>query len=121
MLLMKKKYVVLPLLLVFLSSLLAGCVEEYKTQTVKATVIEKDYDAPKTTYKTVKKNGRKTKKAVRESAEYEVTIQYKGIQKEFEDQSLYNQVKEGQEIKVHYVQGLDKNGKLVTEDIELID
>jgi hypothetical protein len=118
---LKKKVLAVPLSLLFMISVLTGCVEEYKTSTVEATVLEKDYDAPKTTYKTVTQDGKKVKKKKTEPAEYEVTLQYKDIVTEFEDKELYDKVKEGQEIKVLYKEGYDKNGKLVAEHIELID
>lgn len=59
---------------------LAGCVEEYKSSTVEATVIEKDYDAPKTTTKRVKQGDKYVTKKKKHPAEYEVTISYKGIE-----------------------------------------
>ena len=72
--------------LVLLSATLAGCgVEEYKTSTVNATVIEKEYEKKKVTYKKVKRNGVfKTKRKVKPE-EYEVDIQYKDIEKEIDD------------------------------------
>lgn len=118
----KKKYVVFPLLMVLTSSLLVGCVEEYKTTTVEATVIEKEYDPPETSYKTVKKSdGTTTKKKVVKPEEYEVTIQYQDIEREFEDEELYDQVEEGQKIQVEYKEGLDKEGKVITRSIHLVD
>jgi len=117
-----KKTLTLTLALGLSTSFLSGCgVSEYKTQTVDAVVIEKEYDPPETKTKTVTKNGKTTKKKVKEPAEYEVTIQYKNIEREFEDRSLYNQVKEGQTIKVLYKQGLNEEGKVVTENIELLN
>lgn len=104
------------------TSLLVACgVSEYKIQTVEATVIEKEYDPPETKTKTVTKDGVTTKKKVREPAEYEVTIQYKHIEREFEDKKLYDRVKEGQPIKVLYKQGLNEEGEIVTERLELLN
>ncbi|PLS18827.1 hypothetical protein CVD28_00045 [Bacillus sp. M6-12] len=118
---MKKKYWILSILFIFTATVLVGCVEEYKTKTVTATVLEKEYDAPKTTYKTVKENGKNVKKKKTKPEEYEVTLQYKDIVTEFEDKDLYNKVNEGGKVKVLYKEGYDKNGKLVTSYIELID
>lgn len=105
-----------------LSTIILGAcgVSEYKTKTVQATVIEKDYDPPKTETKTVTKNGKKTTKRVKEPAEYEVTIKYKDIEKEIEDKNLYDRVRVGQKINVLYKQGFNDEGKLVTENIELL-
>lgn len=113
------KKVISLLLIVFVFSLLTGCVEEYKRNKVDAVVIEKDYDEAKITYKTVTKNGKTTKKAVREPEEYEVTIKYKDIEKEIEDEDLYNRVEVGDTLLVIYEQGLNKEGKVITESIEL--
>ena len=98
---------------------LTGCVEEYKTQTVKGIVIEKEYDKPEVTYTTKTVDGQKVKKKKVKPEEYEVTIQYKSLEREFEDESLYDRVKEGQEIDIVLKQGFDKKGNLVTESIEL--
>lgn len=115
---MKIKYF---LLAVITAIALAGCAEEYKTQTVDAIVIEKDYDAPKTTKKRVKQNGKYVTKSKKHPAEYDVTVSYNGIEEEFDDKKLYNSVKEGQKIKVTYKTGYDKNGDLVEESLHLID
>ena len=103
------------------SATLAGCVEEYKSSTVEATVIEKDYDAAKTTTKRVKQGDKYVTKKKKHPAEYDVTISYNGIEEEFDNKSLYDRVKEGQKIKVTYKQGYDKEGKVVAEHLELID
>lgn len=100
---------------------LTGCVEEYKSSTVEAVVIEKDYDAPKTTTKKVMQDGKYVTKTKKHRAEYDVTIEYNGIEEEFDNRSLYEQVKEGQKIKVTYKKGYDKEGKLVSEQLQLID
>lgn len=118
---MKSKFGVLSLSVVIMSSLLVGCVEEYKSTTVEAVVIEKDYDAAKTTKKRVKQNGKYVTKTKKHRAEYDVTIQYNGIEEEFDNKNLYNSVKEGQKIKVTYKKGYDKEGKLVFEQLQLID
>lgn len=113
-----KKYG-LKLLIIVLSSLflLVGCVEEYKNTEVNATVIEKDYDKAKTTYRKV--HGKTKKKTT--PAEYDVELQYKDIVVEFDDKELYNKVKVGSKVKVIYKQGYDKNNELVYETLELID
>jgi hypothetical protein len=118
---MKKKYYLFAVLFTFLVAVLAGCVEEYKTKKVTATVVEKEYEAPKITYETVVQNGKKVKKQKYKPAEYEVTIKYKDIEKEFEDKGLYDRVEEGQKIQVLYKEGLNKKGEVVTTDIELIE
>ena len=113
-----KKYG-LKLLIIVLSSLflLVGCAEKYKSTNVNATVIEKDYDKAKTTYKKI--NGKKKKKTT--PAEYDVELKYKDIVVEFDDKELYNKVRVGSKVKVKYVQGYDKNNELVYETLELID
>lgn len=117
---MKKKYLFLSFIFVLITSLLSGCVEEYKSKTVKALVLEKDYDAPKVTYKTITENGKKVKKKKTKPVEYEVTLQYKEIIREFDSKELYQKVEEGKQVNVLYKEGYDENGKLVTKHIELI-
>jgi len=90
-------------------ALLTGCAEEYENTTVEATIVEKDYDAP----------SRLKKK--RKSAEYDVVVKYKDIEKEFDNKELYKKVKVGQKIKVNYKTGYDKDGKLVHESLELLN
>ncbi|MFY0519355.1 hypothetical protein ACOMCU_16230 [Lysinibacillus sp. UGB7] len=114
---MKFKY----LLVVLMVALLTGCVREYKSTTVEAVVIEKDYDAPKTTSKRVMQDGKYVTKTTNHRAEYDVTIEYNGIEEEFDSRSLYDKVKEGQKIKVTYKKGYDKDGNLVAEHLQLID
>ena len=108
------------LTLLLMLAVLTGCVEEYKESTVEAVVIEKDYDPEKTTTKQVKENGVYVTKKTKHPAEYDVTIEYNGIQEEFDSRSLYDRVAEGQKIKVIYKKGYDKEGKLVAEHLELI-
>lgn len=116
---LKRKLPVLVSVVALISVMLTGCVEEYRTTTVQATVIEKEYDPPETTYKTVTVDGKTTKKKQTKPEEYEVTVRYKDIEKEFENEDLYDRVKEGQKINVIYEEGLDKNGKVLTESLEL--
>lgn len=108
------------LTLLLMLAVLTGCVEEYKETTVEAVVVEKDYDAAKTTTKQVKENGVYKTKKTEHPAEYDVTIEYNGIEEEFDSRSFYDSVTEGQKIKVVYKKGYDKEGKLVAEHLELI-
>jgi uncharacterized membrane protein YraQ (UPF0718 family) len=78
---MKNKYYLLAILFTFLVAVLAGCVKEYKTQKVTATVVEKEYDTPKIIYEPVVQNGKKVNIKKYKPAEYEVTIRYKDIEK----------------------------------------
>lgn len=114
-----KKAVLLSIIAMLSLVALTGCVEEYKTKKVKGLVIEKDYDERKVSYTTKTVNGKKVTKKKVEPEEYEVTIKYKSLEREFEDESLYERVKEGQEVDVVLRQGFDKEGELVTETIEL--
>lgn len=92
---------------------LTGCAEYYKEETVDAVVVNKEYDPPKTERKRV--NGKwKTKK---KAEEYEVNIEYNGVQLEIEDEELYNKVKEGDKIKVTYKKGYDEKNNIVSEKL----
>lgn len=103
--------------------LLTGCVESYETKTVEGIIIEKEHDKARTYYKTVTVDGEKKKKRVHEKEEFEVIIQYQDIKKEFEfkDNTFYKEVKIGDSIPLELVTGIDKEGKVVTEDIELME
>jgi len=109
------------ILLLSSSILVTGCVEEYKTETVMATVIEKKINPTKTFYKTVLKNGKKVQQKVNKPTEYEVKVQYKDLEKAFINKKLYYKVNKGELIKVHYLKGLNKKGNVVSEKIKLID
>lgn len=102
---------------------LTGCmVDRWETKTVDALVIDKEYDPPETKYKTVTDaDGNTKKKRVYEPAEYEVTIKYKDIVREYEDKDLYDRVEEGDTIKVYYKEGFNEEGELIRTTIELID
>lgn len=90
---------------------LTGCAEYYKEETVDAVVVSKEYDPSKTERKKV--GGKwKTK---RKAEEYEVNLEYNGIQLEVEDKKLYNRVKEGSKVKVTYKVGYDEKNQVVSE------
>lgn len=116
---MKSKNRVKALLLVSMSLMLFGCVEEYKTTEIQAKVIEKDYDAPETVKKTVTENGKQVVKKSTKPAEYEVTVAYNGVEKEFDNKNLFNSVEEGQTVPMLYKEGFDKKGKLITRALVL--
>jgi len=105
--------------------LLVGCADRYETKTVDAVVIEKDYEAATTEKTTKRVNGRTKTSTKKVPAEYDVVVQYTSgtstVEAEFDNEKLYNRVKEGDTIKVTYKQGFDDNNKLVSEELELID
>jgi hypothetical protein len=113
--------------LLLIVSLLTGCVEKYETEEVTAVVVSKEHDERQVSYKTVKKTvdgkTKSEKKKVVEPEEWEVTLKYKGIETEFEfsNDDLFDTVEIGDEVKVNYVIGLDKEGKVVSTKIDLID
>lgn len=119
---MKKTFLLMATGLVS-SLLLAGCVESYQTTTVQGVVVEKEHEEASIKYKTVTtSDGQTKKKLVREEEEFDVVIQYKEIQKEFEfeDDTFYKKVNVGDKVNVHLVTGHDGEGKVVTQDIDLI-
>lgn len=104
--------------------LLTGCAESYQTTVVKGAIVDKEHDEARTYYKKGKNlEGNATKKLVHEPEEFEVTVQYEDIIEEFEfsNDSYYKTVKIGDEIDINLITGIDKNGKIVTKSIDLID
>lgn len=101
------------IMIMILALTLVGCAEYHKEEIVDATVVNKEYEPPKTERKRV--NGKwKTKK---KAEEYEVNLEYNGVELEVEDKGLYNQVKKGSKVQVTYKVGYDKNGKVVSESL----
>jgi len=115
---MKRK---ITMMLLFAVLMLAGCVESYESKEVEGVVVHKEYDAPTSKKKKTTVNGQTKTKIVREPAEWEVTIKYNDIEQEFEfdDSDFYDSVEEGDTVLLNLVKGLDKNGKVVSERIEL--
>lgn len=119
---MKKSLVMLAL---SATLLLSSCgVESYRRTTVEAKVVDKEHEPSRTTYttttRTVKGKKVKTIQTNIKSEEWEVDIKYDTFKKEFKSYKLYTSVDEGDIIKVTLVEGLDKDGKVVSRDIELI-
>lgn len=100
---------------VFCFVLLTGCVSYTETKKVKATVTEVSYTTSETVYKTANEEIKKKT----HPAKYNVTLQYKGITTKFNRKSLYDKVKEGQQIEVVLEQGYAEDGKLLVEWIRL--
>lgn len=114
----KKALLVLPITLM----LLVGCAETYVQEQVQGTVIEKEYDPSEWTHKTITDiDGEKTKVPVYKEEEYEVTIQYENIIREFEfeDSTFYEQVNVGDTVNITLVKGLDSEGNIVSRSIDL--
>lgn len=111
---MKKTFI---LLTIGLTVLLAGCVEQYVDETVKATVVEKDHD-PATTKKVKKTVDGKVKTTTkRVPAEYDVEVIYQDLELEIDNKKLYNKVKVGDTINVTHSKGLDAEGNIVSEKL----
>ncbi|MFY0516326.1 hypothetical protein ACOMCU_00650 [Lysinibacillus sp. UGB7] len=112
----------LAILLSISSSILLGCVESYQYKDVKGVVMAKEHDPAGYTTKTkIDSEGNTVKKKVYEAEEFEVIIAYGDIEKEFEfeDDRFYNKISIGGEVPLVLEQGLDAEGKIVTQDIEL--
>lgn len=98
---------------------LSGCADRYENHSVLATVVDKDYDAATTKTTTTRKDGKTVRKTKNVPAEYDVTLDYNGLQTEIDSKSLYNRVQKGQKIEVTLHQGYDKEGKIVSQTIKL--
>ena len=108
--------------IVFNLILLSGCAESYEYEDVEGIVIEKEYDAAEMTSKTITDlDGEKIKVPVYKPEEYEVTIQYDTIVKEFEfeDDTFYNTVNVGDSVQLTLTKGLSAEGQIVSRQIDL--
>ncbi|MCR2803644.1 hypothetical protein [Paenibacillus soyae] len=115
---MRSKLMVLAVLLVTLT----GCAERYETTTVEAVVVDKEYDKAEKKTKTYKDSEGKTKtKTEIIPEEWEVTVEYDGIEKEFEfrNDDFYDSVEVGKTVPVELRTGLDKEGKVVSRSLQL--
>lgn len=104
------------------TALLTGCVEEYKTTSVQGEVTHKEHDEAERYYKTITdSDGNKKKKLVTKDEEFEVNIRYKDIEKEFEfdNDDFFDDVRVGDKVPIQLITGYDKDGNIVTQDIEL--
>lgn len=101
---------------------LTGCADRYESKIVDAKVIGKEYDPPEKETKTyTDSSGKKQTKTTTKSEEWEVTVEYNGIQEEFEfsDDVFYESVEVGDTVKVEYTEGLTDEGNVVSRSIDL--
>lgn len=105
-----------------LLAVLTACAARYETKYVNATIIEKEYD-PEETKKTEYKDssGKLQTKTETIPEEWEITVDYNGIQEEFEFSysDFYDSVQVGQLMQVELRTGYDKNDKVVSQTLEL--
>lgn len=66
-------------------------------------------------------DGDYVKKKVYEAEEFEITVHYEGLEREFEfyDDNLFNQVEVGSSIPLILKKGIDAEGNVVSKQIEL--
>lgn len=103
---------------------LSGCAETYEYEDVSGVVVDKEHDpAGYTTKKVMNLDGEYVKKKVYEAEEFEITVHYEGLEREFEfefdDDSLFNQVEVGSSIPLIFKKGIDAEGNVVSKQIEL--
>ena len=111
-------------IVLFLSIMVAGCVEKWENETVVGTVIDMEYDKPSSYTKTVKRaDGTSYRKRVTEAAEWEVTVKYNDIVKEFEfaNDDFFKTVNVGDEVTMELRSGYDKGGSTVTQILDVPD
>lgn len=114
---------IIVLLVTFMCLFLVGCqmiVEEEEIE-VAAVVAEMEYEKsyiqPMLTYDSISK----TAKTIPQyhAARYLVTVTYEDISETFNNQSLYENVKEGEIVEVILVNGYDKEGNLIRQMLKL--
>lgn len=111
-------------LFVSMLAVLTACAARYETKLVNATIIDKEYDEPETKKTTYTDTSGKTQtKTETIPEEWEITVDYNGIQKEFEFgySYVYDSVEVGQVMKVELRTGYDKNDKVVSQTLRLPD
>lgn len=117
---MKLKLIMLVMCVVTLSA----CAESYEYKDVSGVVVDKEHDrAGYTTKRVLNSDGDYVKKKVYNAEEFEITIQYADITREFEfkDSRLFNQVEVGDNIPLVLTSGIDANGNVVSTQIDLKD
>ena len=117
---MKKIIVCMALIAVF-AGILMGCSRIVTEESVEVTavVVDKDYRASYTTYSYVKV-GKVTNMIPNVHTErHYVTVEYEDMTETFEDEELYDSVKEGESITVYLYRGYDENGELVRKELKL--
>ncbi len=102
----------------FICLFLTGCKNvRSEKQTVTATVVTKEYTEAHSDYGyhfDVLK-GKYRWKFKHYPDEYNITIEYKGISKTYDNQSLYDSYKIGDEIEMELTTYYDENNNLITE------
>lgn len=110
------------LIILLVSMFLVGCAETYEYENVLGMVVQKEHDpAGYTTKKVMNLEGEFITKKVYENEEFEITVIFDGVEKEFEfdDDTLFNQVEVGSTLPLVLKKGLDAEGKVVSRNIEL--
>ncbi|OUS75359.1 hypothetical protein B1748_17940 [Paenibacillus sp. MY03] len=109
-------------ILIGLVILLSACSLRYEYTRVSATIIHKEFeDGYYETVNTTDYQGNPTTKQEYVPAEWDITVDYNGIQAEFEftDIEYWNNHQIGQTMKVYLRSGYDEDDKLVTQSLEL--
>jgi hypothetical protein len=107
---------------VTLLAVLTACASRYETTLVDAKIIDKEYDKAETKTKEYKDSAGKIQtKTEKIPEEWEITVDYNGIQKEFEfsNSDFYDSVQVGQTMQVELKTGFDKNDVVVSEALQL--
>lgn len=117
---MKKIIVCIALFVVF-AGILMGCSRIVTEEIVEVTVVvvEKDYRASYTTYTYVKVGQVTNMIPNRHPEKHYVTVEFEDMTETFEDEDLYDRVKEGESITVFLYRGYDENGVLVRKELRL--
>lgn len=100
---------------------ITGCqsIDKEEEIEVTATVTEMRYKSSYTTFIPIF-NGKSTTLMPQFHPErYLVTVAYDDLSKTFNNESLYNKVKEGDEVQLILYNGYDKDGNLVIQDLRL--
>lgn len=116
-----KRFIVL--LAIIMGGVILICQSVYTKESseVIGTVTDMEYNDSYTTFISVYNAGTKTPMLIpqKHPAQYLVTITYEGISETFDDQTLYESVKEGDAIQIVLYKYYDKNDDLIKQNLQL--
>lgn len=116
-----KRIIVSTIVCALMAFVFAGCarvVSEDVTE-VTAEVIEMEYKRSYTTYIPLRVGKTTVMSPQYHSAKHYVTIRFEDITETFDDEELYDRVKEGDQITAYFYRGYDKAGELVRTKLKL--
>jgi hypothetical protein len=113
-----KRFVLL--VAIIMCTILTGCqlIEKEEKINVNAEVTDMQYERSYVTKRPMKMGETYTYVSQRHPARYLVTISYEDVSETFNDENLYESVKEGDTIQMILYKGYDKNDNLIKQTLQ---